>query len=424
MGINENNAGLSFPQKALSLAKKLAGKIDWKCVVAVLVAFIITRMMVVVVTYLSMAQLPIRDYPYIFRYNPRNLIADGLIRWDSEHYVHTAQHGYSTDDLKAIPFFPFYSILIRFAAIFTGNIWTSGLWVSNLSFLAALFYLYAIAKREFDEEIAGRTVFYISAAPTAFFFSVVYNESVYLLLILMCFYYARNGKWLIAAIAGSLATATRLQGVFASVIILLEALWLQGFRFFPKPWSFKAQLTQLKQDLLAIPKAWKGILAAVVSLSGLFAYMIYLHYQVGDPLAFLHVTDALWGKGFSADWLPRLIKYTTLMYGDIGNLFSGEIGNFQYVLDPIFALLTLPLIVIAIFKFRPAYAMFALMSFLVPLMSGQVISMQRYVLPIVPVYFVLALWGKRKWVDRMIIGVFLPLQAYLLVLFSHWYYAG
>lgn len=404
--------------------KKVFWKANWKGVAFVLVAFLVTRIMVVVVTYFSMAQLPVRDYVNAFRYNPRNLIADGLIRWDSEHYIHTAENGYSPSNLKATAFFPLYSILIRAAAKITGNIWTSGLWVSNLSYLIALFYLYSLTKKEFDEEVARRTVFYISAAPTAFFFSVVYNESVYLLLIVMCFYYARESKWILAAIAGSLATATRLQGVYAGIIILLEALWIQGFRFFPKPWGFKKWFLLIKQDILIIPKAWKGMTAAIFSLSGLVAYMIHLDSKIGDPLAFMHITLNYWGKGFSSDWLPRLLHFTFQTHEEVGNLFSGEISNFQYLIDPIVTIIVLPIIVIILFKFRPSYGFFALLSFLVPLMSGQTVSMPRYVVPIIPIYFLLALWGKEKWFDRVVIGIFLPMQAYLLILFSHWYYAG
>jgi Gpi18-like mannosyltransferase len=410
--------------KLFSPIRKAFTSIDWKCVTAVFIAFIVTRVMIVTITYLSMAQIPLRDYPLLPRYNPRNIIADGLIRWDSDNYIRTAENGYSTTNLQATAFFPLYSILINLTSKITGNIWTSGLWVSNICFLIALFYLYALAKKEFDEETARRAVFYISAAPTAFFFSAVYNESVYLLLIVACFYYAREGKWIPAAIVGSLASATRLQGVYAGVIILLEALWLQGFRFFPKPWRLKSQINLIKKDFFCIPKAWKGIIAATFSFSGLAAYMIHLNSKVGDPLAFLHITSNYWGKGISVDWLPRLIQFVIDQHHEIGNLFSGEISGFQYLPDLAITVLLLPIIVIVVCKFRPAYGIFAVLSFLIPLMSGQTVSMMRYVLPIIPVYFLFALWGKKQWFDRLYIGVSLPLQAFFLILFSHWWYAG
>jgi len=424
MSLKQDNALVTGSNKLQSLIKNAAAKVDWKCVTTVLIAFIITRTMIVVITYLSMAEIPLRDYPLLPRYNPRNIIADGLIRWDSDNYIRTAESGYNTSNLQATAFFPLYSILINLTSKITGNIWTSGLWVSNISFLIALFYLYALAKKEFDEGVASRAVFYISVTPTAFFFSTVYNESVYLLLIIACFYYARDGKWIPAAIAGSLASATRLQGVFAGVIILLEALWLQGFRFFPKPWGLKNQQVQIKNDIFLIPKAWKGIAAAIFSLSGLFVYMIHLKSKVGDPLAFLHITNNFWGKGISVDWLPRLIQFIVDQHHEIGNVFSGEISGFQYLPDLVITVLLLPIIVIVFLKFRPSYGIFAVLSYLIPLMSGQTVSMMRYVLPIIPVYFLFAMWGKRQWIDRLIIGVSLPLQAFFLILFSHWWYAG
>jgi hypothetical protein len=61
---------------------------------------------------------------------------------------------------------------------------------------------------------------------------------------------------------------------------------------------------------------------------------------------------------------------------------------------------------------------------MIPLLSGSILSMRRFVIVFVPCYILLALWGKKLWVDRLIIGISLPLQAYFVVLFSHWYFAG
>ena len=50
--------------------------------------------------------------------------------------------------------------------------------------------------------------------------------------------------------------------------------------------------------------------------------------------------------------------------------------------------------------------------------------MTRYILMLVPCFVLLAHWGRRSWVDRLVLGIFLPLMAYFSVLFSHWYFAG
>jgi hypothetical protein len=376
--------------------------------------------MVVVVTYFSMAQLPVLTGDGFLRYNPRNIIPDGLIRWDSVWYLQIIQNGYT---LKRAAFFPLYSLLIGLFSLFTGNLSTAGLWVSNIAFFVALFYIYAIAKQEFDDGTASRAVFYIAAAPAAFFFSTVYTESVFLLFVAAGFYYASNGKWLLAAIVGALASATRLGGALVAVFIFFEAIWQQGVRFIPKPWSVQAQIKLLTNDLRLIPKAWKGILASVFSLSGLIAYMVYLTQKFGDPLAFLHA-EKNWNKVISWNWLPRLVQYTYDMHKLTGSLFSGGIGSLQYLMDTLAVIVFIPLVLIVMFKFRPSFGLFTLFSFVMPLVSGNPLSMRRYILALLPCYFLLALWGKRTWVDRIVVGISLPLQAYLLILFSHWYFGG
>jgi Gpi18-like mannosyltransferase len=413
--------------------KKLFNGFDWKGIGTVLIAYIVTRAIVIVVLYFSMAVIPIEKTDEAWRYNPRNLIADGLIRADSGSYIFIADHGYTdpTDgsisldshfyipipdeyNKRLVAFFPLYPLLIRLTASITGNIVTSGLWVSNISFLIALFYLYALTKQEFDDETAGRAVFFLAAAPSAFFFSAVYTEGTFLMFMAAGFYYSRNKNWFLAGLAGALASATRPQGVLVAIFIFLEALWQQGIRFVPRPWSIRAQIDIIKKDIRELPKAWIGILASILSTSGLLAYMVYLYYKFGDPFWFLRV-QVEWGRKVGFDWLPTLIQKV---------INIGEIFEISLLMDTLFTIAFIPLVIIVLLKFRPSFGLFTLFSFLFPLTSASTLSMQRFVLVLIPCYFLLALWGKRPWVERVIIGISMALQAFFLVLFSHWYWAG
>jgi len=316
--------------------------------------------------------------------------------------MNIAQNGYSS---STVAFFPLYPILIRALTRITGSTSISGLLIANLSFFVALFYLYAITKQDYDDNTAGRAVFYIAAAPSAFFFSTVYTESLFLLFVTAGFYYARKSKWLFACLAGVLASATRINGVLVGAFILFEAFWQKGIRFFPKPWSARSQIDLLRKDIGILPQAKKGILAAILSLLGLAAYMAYLYREFGDPLAFLHVQEN-WGRSVGFDWLLRVLQ------------------DHSQKLDILFTIIFIPIVIITFFKFRPSYGLFTLLSFMIPLVSGSLLSMRRFVIVIVPCYILLALWGKKQWVDRLIIGISLPMQAYFVVLFSHWYFAG
>jgi hypothetical protein len=440
LNINSNQKRKLIDNPVIAYLKRIFKGFDWKGIGAVLVTFILTRAMVVTVLYFSMAQIKVSEGEYLWRYNPRNLIADGLIRWDSGFYISIADHGYNSVYNESIPwdsnfyipipnhgynqllvaFFPFYPLLIRLTAFITGNLVTSGIWVSNISFLIALFYLYALTKQELGDETAGRTIFFIAAAPSAFFFSAVYAESTLLMFLVAAFYYARNKKWVLAGLAGALASATRLPGALVAVFIFMEAIWQQGVRFVPRPWSIRAQIDVFKKDVVELPNAWRGILASLLSTLGLIAHMVYLKIMVGDPFAFLHAGI----RSISFDWFPKLINSTYNLYRWSGNIFSGDIAHIEVLLDTVFAIAFIPLVIFVLLKFRPSFGLFTLLSFLFPLISGTTASMQRYSLTFIPCYILLALWGKRPWVERVIIGIFLPLQAYYLILFANWTWAG
>jgi Gpi18-like mannosyltransferase len=263
--------------------------IPWKMVRDVLLAFIITRAMVFTMAYLSMAELPVRSGDVYWSAIPQNILADGLVRWDSGFYRDIVLGGYeSVSEGRATVFFPLYPALVWLLYKMIGHVYLSGLLISNVMFLVALFYLYALVHQEYDEDTAGRAVFYLAAAPAAFFFSAMYTESTFLAFLTASFYYARNRRWALAALTGAAASAARLTGVIVAVFFILEGLWQQGVRFLAVPWNIKAQFELLRKDVKLALGAWQSFLAALCSVTGLVIYMVYLNNVFGDPLVFIH----------------------------------------------------------------------------------------------------------------------------------------
>jgi hypothetical protein len=397
-------------------------KIPWKGVQAVLLAFIVTRLVIFAAIYLSMSEMitALRTGDIYWRAVPQNILADGLIRWDSRFYIDIAQHGYTA---MATAFFPLYPLLVRILyKVVGGHLLVCGLLVSNLMFIVTLAYLYALVHQEYDDEAASRAVFYLAAAPAAFAFSAMYSESVLLAFLIACFYYARNGRWFLAAIMGAAASAARVPGVLAAVFILLEALWRQGIRFFPKPWSWKAQLDLIQKNIHLIPGTWPGILAAAGSTTGLLAYMLYLNITFHDPLSFIH-QQTIWSRQLRWDWFARLFTNTFQQLNLGGNFWAGQI-NVNLLQDVSATLIFLPLVITVMLKMRPSFGAFTFLAFLIPLLSSTVFSMRRLTLTLVPCFILLGVWGRRPWLDRIIVGISLAFQVYLAILFSHWDFAG
>jgi hypothetical protein len=406
----------------LPFFRKLLSKIDWNCVKSVLAAFLITRFVIFVITYFSLALIPpSTSMSWFVRLNPGNLLLDGLIRWDGINYLTIAKDGYTNPSLYL--YLPLYPLLIRGTFFLIKNFYFSALLIPNLSFLISLFYLYLFTKEEFGEGTAFRTVFYIACAPTAFFFSAAYTEGVALLFVAACFYYSIKEKWFLAGLAGALASATKIQCVFLSVFILFEYFWRNNIRFIPKPWNLKGQLALLKKDFHEIPRMLNGFLASFLSLTGFLAHIIYLYSVSGDILMFFH-SQQNWERTFALDWPIKLVSVVIDLHKITGNILAGKIDNLWQIIDTLSVFIFIPLVIFVLLKFRPSLSLYTLFSFCLPLTTLRTISMQRYVLMLIPCFILLAIWGKRVWVDRLIIGIFLPLQAFFLILYSHWYWAG
>jgi hypothetical protein len=210
----------------------LGRAIELRALRAVLLAYLSTRALVLLVIFVSSVSIPMRPGAFLYA-SPNNLVLDGLIRDDSWWYANIAEHGYTVGDLKLgaqgnVVFFPLYPLLVKMIAALTGNVFLAGVLVSNVAFLIALAYLYGLARYEFGEETAARTVFYLAAAPTAVFFSAMYSESVYIALVCAAFYYAQRRVWDFAALTGALAAATRNTGVLLALVIALEGLHQQA----------------------------------------------------------------------------------------------------------------------------------------------------------------------------------------------------
>lgn len=393
--------------------------------VPVALAFTVTRLVIALVVWISQAIIPNRPGGFLHA-APDNLLLDGLVRFDSWWYREIVRAGYTAGSIETgqqgtVAFFPLYPMLVKGVSFVTGNVYVAGVLVSNCCFLLALVALWCWARTDLGDDAAGRTIFYLAAAPTAVFFSAMYTESLYVLLVASTFLLARRGRFWLAAIPAILASATRNTGVLMAAVIALEALQQAGVRLGPPGWRPRAIIAFAGQQAMIAGRAWKNWLPAFLAPLGLFAYMAYLSNRFGDPLAFIHA-QATWGRETNPGGFLRLLPHTVSQLG----IESFAMGRFNAVaaMDVFFTLLFLPLVVAVVLRTRWSYAVYCGLTFVVPLATGSVGSMSRYVLMLLPCYLLLGVWGRRIWVDRIVLGLSLPLFAYFAVLFSHWWFAG
>lgn len=305
---------------------------------------------------------------------------------DSLWIINIARAGYekepfNTNIQHTWAYFPLYPLLLRALAWLTGDLALTGIVLSSTLFLFGLILLYrTVIAFNYDPAVADRTVFYLAAFPVSYFFSLAQTESLFLLLTVGCFYAAKRERWWLAGLCGALASATRFAGVF--LLVPLAVMYWQGMR---------GRNGRLKADVASL------LLVPV----GLIAFMIYLRSITGNPLAFAEI-QVTWGHDPGMFWRP-LLAYLTDPFR-VSVRWDFRLLNFAA------AVMTLICSLILLKKRQWAFALYSLISILVPLSYQATLqSIARYSMVIFPVFVVLAWAGRSPRVDQIIRVAFIVL---------------
>ncbi|HEX3032679.1 MAG TPA: mannosyltransferase family protein [Bacillota bacterium] len=313
---------------------------------------------------------------------------NGLSNWDGRWYLTIAENGY---DPKSAAFFPLYPALIAFCKWLGIDPVIGGAIIANLAFFGLLIGLYHLASLDFSEPVVLRAIWYLALFPTAFYFSTLYTESLFLLLVVYSLYWARRQKWWPCCLAAGLATLTRSLGVFLLIPLLYE--YRQGT---------KEAFTQQTGRITAL------IPFALIP-AGLLSFMGYLSRTLSSPLAFM-TAQQYWKRHPDFPW-SSIIK-TGLYITQGNNLFN-----------MIFTLVAIVLVIWGTFYLRLSYSLFAALGLLIPLCSpashSPLLSMPRFVLVLFPIYLVMALLIRREQIHYAVLTLFTMALCYLTILFAN-----
>jgi hypothetical protein len=137
--------------------------------------------------------------------------------WDAANYVELAEHGYGSQGPEDA-LYPLYPLLLRaLGPLFGGDLVFAGLVVSNIAGVLALLVLHDWLLRRGPSSVADGTVLLLCVEPAAFFGSLVYAESLFLLLVALMFNLMDRGRPWAAGTCGALLALTRPVGVFVVV---------------------------------------------------------------------------------------------------------------------------------------------------------------------------------------------------------------
>ncbi|MFK7803797.1 MAG: mannosyltransferase family protein [Anaerolineae bacterium] len=380
-----------------------------------LYAFLSSRVVVFLAAYLADITIKTDTENSFYSLAPENLFLDVFARWDSKFYIDIAENGYEliAGKVSSVAFYPLYPLLISITDILFNNLVFSGVLVSHISFFLALIYLYRLTLLISDEGTAQRTIFYISLFPTAFFFSTIYTESVFLFFSVAAVYYGKKKEWGFASIFTLLTGVTRITGLLVIGIIILE--WLKNHG-----WTIRTILTS---------KAWKGLWSGIktdwfnlllifLAPLGLLSHMLFLNQHFQDPIAFWSVQSAF----------NRLnIGPIAIIIRDFGpvfqqNFFLGDIW-WNVILDMAAFFGALAAVPFIYKHFGEGFSLYVLLSILLPVSSGTG-SMIRYILILFPIFILMGYLGKKQSVDRLIQTAFPVLLGVLTTVFVNWIFVA
>jgi mannosyltransferase PIG-V len=317
-----------------------------------------------------------------------------FIRYDSGWYYEIARNGYefvpggpSVGVGKAgkIAFFPLYPMLMRYAGrLFgrtTADMYLGGILVAWTSFVLAMVALFFLARLDLPRRQAERAVLLTAIFPFAFFFGMVYTESLFLLLTVLSFYGFRTRRWWLGGVAGALATATRVNG-----ILMLPALAWVAFR--------GAQPTIRDRTLAAA--------TLVLVATGVGAYSVYVYRLSGNPFEWA-ASIARWGyHPGGAPWLAPVQLIERLATHPYRYMTTDRMAVYD-TLYGITAILFAVAIPFVWRRFGAAYGVFMLLSLSLPLSSGVFEGMGRYCSVLFPCFIWLASIRSRSVSTAMIV---------------------
>lgn len=270
-----------------------------------------------------------------------------LASYDGVHYLKIASLGYYK--VFETAFFPLYPLFINLFGSFTGNQFLTSLILSLLFTYLSVIGIYRLG--------GIKAVVLLLSFPLSFFLLCSYTESLFLSLSVWSYLFYKRGRINVSVILGILATATRFYGLFLFVLLLYESIKKNSLKSFSK-------------QILLIPL-------------GLVAYSLFLYFKFADPLAFFHSLGS-WGK--STLTLP---PQTIYRYLKILTQVSPKLSVYYVaLLELVSSIYGLLLAIYYFQKMNLGYVVYILLGVLIPMMTGTLQSLPRYLISIFPIFLI------------------------------------
>jgi len=333
---------------------------------------------------------------------------DPFVRFDSGWYLGIARAGYAyvPGGRSNIAYFPVYPLLMRAVGRLFGrsaaSFYLGGIVVSWVAFVLAALAIYRLARLDLPSRRAERAVLFMTIFPFAFFYGVVYSESVFVLMTVVAFYAFRTRRWIVGGLAGAVATATRVNGIF-----MLPALVLLAWRHVVDEWRDRSA-------------AIAGLVLTGAGIAGYSAYVYQLTNVPGGSNNALEWVATLERWGYypgGAPWTPLVRLAANLLVHPYA-YFSVDPMARNDVLNGLAALIVVASMPFVWRRLGAPYGVYMLANLWLPLSSGQYEGLGRYCAVLFPFFIWLATLESPVAITAVVVGSTM-LYTLCLALFSN-----
>lgn len=293
-----------------------------------------------------------------------NIFLNPFAQYDATAYIDIAEHGYREGfgayNVGNYQWYPLYPLLIWALGLIGYAL--SAFLISNIASFLAITMLYLIVKEELGKPAARRATFYILFFPTAFYFTVMYTEPLFLLLSVTTFYFARKNKWLAVGIFGFLTSLTRIQGALLFIPIAYMYMRQVGFDF---------------------RKTGKNAIYILGIPLGILAFVFYEYLITGNALK-QFANQAVFGKSLDWPWVGFIHAVKSIFV-------DTTLINVSYHVYNLFVTaFFIVLLYVSYKKLKREYTIYYVLSLILVLISSNLYGVSRYLLVAFPAFMALS----------------------------------
>jgi hypothetical protein len=344
----------------------------------------------------------------------RAAITSAWQQWDGNWYARIVGDGYRAHHQPPEPqgvylrpaFYPGFPLLARGVYEVLHPV---GLGVTGAMLLTNQLLVFALAILAFllatsltgSSRLGVRTVQCLLLFPFAYFLLAPFSEAAFLTFIAGFAWALQTRRYRTAAVLGAAASATRALAVVLPLILAIGYLEQHD-------WNWRSLRPRV-------------ILCCLTPLAGVVGYALYQWREFGSPTYSEHVEKIAWARSFTLSFWHAISQ----SFSD-PPLSAGRLSGL-----PVEVFYVMPLLVafgwltwLAWRRFGPAMGSMCLLLMILPIVSGSMLSFNRYMLPLLPCFVVIAAFTQRPWFDFAYKTIGASTGALFLVMFTHGIWTG